>query len=312
VASPKTPLMTAIAQCDDWSGGWLRLRMDGRWPIEITISKEMTENINGKRGWVGRRFTMRAIERALAGGGELNLARGAKLLATDPADVKACGEIAEMLTAELYKNDLGGVGVEMTAGWSRLADGFWISDEPDPIKAAKAAYMAAHGIKWDEIARIDATPDDDAHEIDDDPDGVVIIPRIGGTSATTQAKEAQAEFGSMAGVHLPLMPAPDVEKTRAVLVEEFPHAAAMIDILLTDIVGKESAKFKPTIIVGPSGCGKSRLVRRLGEVCGLYVGRYDAAAAGRSPDVARRRVQAPERRSCEHGTRAGKRVRKEL
>ena len=37
-----------------------------------------------------------------------------------------------------------------------------------------------------------------------------------------------------------------------------------------------------------------------------------AAAAGRSPDVAGRRVLAPGRRGCEHGTRAGKRERKEL
>jgi hypothetical protein len=110
--------------------------------------------------------------------------------------------------------------------------------------------------------------------------GVVVVSAVGGTTKSTQAKEAAAEFQDMTSRKMPLYPAPDVAKVRSALVAEFPYAVKMIDVVLSDLVGKDACRFRPTVIVGPPGCGKNRFVRRLGEVCGLYIDWFDGSGAG--------------------------------
>ena len=109
--------------------------------------------------------------------------------------------------------------------------------------------------------------------------GVVVLPKVGGTTHTTAAKEAAAEFKSIAGIRLPLIPVPNLPTTRRTLVREFPHVADVIDRMLADLSGRETVKFAPTLLVGPAGCGKSRFARRIGEACGLYVASVDGASA---------------------------------
>jgi hypothetical protein len=112
--------------------------------------------------------------------------------------------------------------------------------------------------------------------------GVVVVSAVGGTTKGTQAREARAEFNDFVGCKIPLYPAPDAAKVRSAMVAEFPYAVKMIDTLLSDLIGKDECRFRPTVIVGPPGCGKNRLVRRLGELCGLHIDWFDGAAAGDS------------------------------
>jgi hypothetical protein len=131
MASPETPLLTAIALSDCWSAGWLLLRSASDWqpPAEIT------DELCGKYGWLGRRAAMRRIAGELSGNADPNLRRAAKLLAADPADADACREIAEMLTEELYRHNLTDAAADAIKGWGALARGLGDAAEPDPIKA---------------------------------------------------------------------------------------------------------------------------------------------------------------------------------
>ena len=53
-----------------------------------------------------------------------------------------------------------------------------------------------------------------------------------------------------------------------------------MNILLSDLPGRDWVRFRHTLVVGPPGCGKSRFVRKLGEALGVYVGSFDGAGAG--------------------------------
>jgi hypothetical protein len=109
--------------------------------------------------------------------------------------------------------------------------------------------------------------------------GIVVIPTFGGMKTNSHAKEMAAEFKAMVGKKIPVAPVPDVAAVRTTLVAEFPHAVALIDLMLGDLVGRTHIKFTATLLVGPAGCGKSRLARRIGEACGLYVASYDGAGS---------------------------------
>jgi hypothetical protein len=129
------------------------------------------------------------------------------------------------------------------------------------------------------VTREPEEQDVDVDAIVDGP-GVVVVSAVGGTTKSTQAREAAAEFADIVGRRLPLYPAPDVAQVRSAMVAEFPYAVKMIDVVLSDLIGRDACRFRPTVIVGPPGRGKNRFVRRLGELCGLYVDWYDGAAAG--------------------------------
>jgi hypothetical protein len=112
--------------------------------------------------------------------------------------------------------------------------------------------------------------------------GVVVLKAVGGTDAVGAGREAKRVFAVLEGKRLPVTPTPDVAGARRALAAEFPYAAAQIDVMLGDMVGAASARFRPTLLVGPPGIGKSRLARRIGEVSGLHVCRYNGAGANDS------------------------------
>jgi ATP-dependent Lon protease len=60
---------------------------------------------------------------------------------------------------------------------------------------------------------------------------------------------------------------------------ECPHATTAIDLVLRDLRESEPVRLKPLLLTGPAGVGKSRLVRRLGDLLGIGVYRYDGAGA---------------------------------
>ena len=118
--------------------------------------------------------------------------------------------------------------------------------------------------------------------------GLVVLKEIGGTSQTTTGKEAAAEFESIAGKRLKLVETPNLAAARKTLVQEFPHCADAIDAMLSDCVGRRTIKLSNWLLSGDSGSGKSRLSRRLPEILGLEVTRYDGAGSS-IPRLAGRR-----------------------
>jgi hypothetical protein len=505
VASPKTPLLTRVALADDWSAGWLMLRTAEGWPpAALKLLTEFGTNLLGKRGWVGRRHEMRRIAAALAAAGQIELARAAKLLSTDPENADACREIADMLSKEMALHSIGDIVGPVISGWAALGDG-WSVDEHDPIKAAldagvgereyrltggkarsapsdvvptpeelskaaiidnwdfiefsgpsrlavrgsvsgslwhvdgeivttsalfnndldmtwirtrnsiyrlgfrhhelqpilraamkrtrrdaylmlcgitgkhtlppearAAAVMADETMNIDWPSRRDAAKtvgdslvksgrkliargwlllaadalypatclapslflteaaaknrttavigvvagwsmlafsetfgvdtsdaivaarligergrklagglptDKDDQEIDQEPDGVVVLHEIGGTRESSTAKEAIREFNEIVGQRLPLVRAHNMKRVRQTLHDEFPHAHMQIDVLLTGIVEGEPIRWRPTLLVSAPGAGKSRLVRRMAEELHVGLHRYDGSGS---------------------------------
>lgn len=78
-------------------------------------------------------------------------------------------------------------------------------------------------------------------------------------------------------IPLPLIETPALDRVRSTLVAEFPHAAAVINVALADLIGRPVIRLRPLLLVGEPGGGKSHFVRRLGEVLGLSIWRVDAA-----------------------------------
>jgi len=104
-----------------------------------------------------------------------------------------------------------------------------------------------------------------------EPPTLVVIQSLDHLPETKSQHHAspRAEYGSMAGVAMPLAETPDLHDAARVLTTEMPWAADVIMTILMDSVGSPASRVRPTLLVGRPGCGKTRLARRLGEVLAM-------------------------------------------
>lgn len=92
-------------------------------------------------------------------------------------------------------------------------------------------------------------------------------------------REVLAPLKGAINQSLPLIEVPDLRQARAALAFEFPYATDVIDFALSDLIGRATVHLRPLLLVGDVGGGKTRFARRLGEVLGLPISRYDASRA---------------------------------
>ncbi|SEI10163.1 ATPase family associated with various cellular activities (AAA) [Methylobacterium sp. 275MFSha3.1] len=118
-------------------------------------------------------------------------------------------------------------------------------------------------------------PDADVPRVEVPEGYVLVVPRIQETGSDRGRSIARG-YEHIIGKPLPLVAVPDLAAVRARLAFEFPYALAMIDRLLADLIGREHATFRPTLLIGPPGAGKSRLVARIAHHLGLGLWRVDA------------------------------------
>jgi len=96
-------------------------------------------------------------------------------------------------------------------------------------------------------------------------DGVVVFETIG-MATTKGGAEVGKDYKHLLRKALPLSPVPDLTLVRAILLEEFPYAAPVIETILRDLDGRENVHVRPTLLIGSPGAGKSHFARRLAEV----------------------------------------------
>lgn len=168
--------------------------------------------------------------------------------------------------------------------WWRTAEGEWTESE---VSIFRIAAVETSGV------------DSDVDDLDPQPSppprwtsiGVIasvdqmLGPEFKGPTVVVMPHAAAEERGlptpwrELRDVALPLVVCRDVSRIRDVLRAEYPHAWSAVGMLLQDLREGEPAQMRPTILLGQPGSGKSRLVRRLAELLGMYVYRFDGAAS---------------------------------
>lgn len=248
----------------------MSIGITGRWTLSPEIAVEAERAGDPALTRAEQFAAAKTVGDALAKGGRKLLARAWLLLSADAEDQASCAAPYLFLLAAA-----GGIKDHavkaVVIGWEALAKG-----QTYGIDILLDANVAAHRIA-------DSVPAPEAEEAteenSDPPAGVMVIPSLGGTKETSGGKEAAREFKDLLGKRIPLALAPEMFAARAALHDEFPHACAQIDTLLTGMVQGEPIRWRSCLITGSAGGGKSRLVRRLSEVLGVGLHRFDAAGS---------------------------------
>jgi hypothetical protein len=108
---------------------------------------------------------------------------------------------------------------------------------------------------------------------------VLVVERIAGS--TTYAKDVAGSVKDIVGKDVLLALAPSADEIRRIrkeLVVAWPHAAPIIDTILTDVVPGRALRIRPTMVVGSPGAGKSRLLRTLLQRLCIPFATLDAAS----------------------------------
>jgi hypothetical protein len=290
------PPALQVAACADWGAALDAARVHtGEHtldPVTLISAGKAGHRESGKPlDWTAWRIACNQVALALKDASRYAVAEAWWLLGADMSTTR------DRLFSEAWLGDykIKANGRDLTPeersaieGWEILAGSTDDSvhdfgDLSDPFKLAHA--LAAEGGKARPAGKFSSGAEaallKDAIAGSASTNGVVVMGKVGAVE-TTHGREAARMFAAIAGNRIPVTPVPDLVVARRALVAEFPYAVDAIDVLLSDLVGAASVRMRPTLLVGPPGGGKSRLARRIGEVVGLHVARYDAASASDS------------------------------
>lgn len=207
---------------------------------------------------------------------------GLSLLALRTDDAKGIDQVRTTLHLAYDSIDKHAGEMMIYRAWRELVASFGLTPPADPDDPIASAHALVRG--WGTHALRELMEDDLDIPADGprgvEPNGVMVLAKVGGTTETSSGKEAVREFKAIAGRRLPLARANDISGARAKLREEFPHLHSAIDVLLSDLKEAEPIRFRPTLLCGLSGGGKSRIIRRLAEAFNVGLHRYDGAGSG--------------------------------
>lgn len=119
----------------------------------------------------------------------------------------------------------------------------------------------------------DEEPETPADKLDallaDGDHGLVVVPRLPYSTSKSNSRDIRKEWDGTAGRALPMARRGDIGAWRRQLVERWPHASDVIDVVLGDLAATDTVRFRPTLLVGEPGSGKSSLARAIMETVGL-------------------------------------------
>ena len=213
---------------------------------------------------------------------------------------------AEMMSIAAYCNEGQWAPKREPRSYRRQGDG---------LTAMQIIARSVVKVEWPNNVKRGAVRDDtgfDPHDEDEDDlpeasgSGLLVVRSVEhlpgsakdgarGSGGTTP----RAEWAPIAGVTLPCRPVPDLAAARRDLVEQYPHAASLIERILNQMVGRPFARLPPILLVGPPGSGKTRLATSIATALGLPSSIYscsgvaDASLTGTSRQWSTGRASVP-------------------
>ena len=279
-AIPPAPLLLRMAACADWPSAAKLFRADWNAKAPNHEKLEMKEFLAASPN---ERRLMASNWVSVLPGWAQQFKNCLLLLATDVRDALAMRFIHKEIEAAARSH--GGDFAATDKVWGAMCEGRQIGGTVQGDPFAAAAWPQANRIDNSrlfassdalreskvEIGKEDAPPDDGP--------GVVVLAAVGGTKETSSGKEVAREFKAIVGKRLPVAVAKDLAGVRTKLHAEFPHLAAQVDVLLSDLTEGAELRCRPTLFVGTPGSGKSRLCRRWAECLALPLHRFDGAGS---------------------------------
>lgn len=185
-------------------------------------------------------------------------------------------------------------GVAATKSDHTMIDDYELAGREIAAEAAAAAdkkktdlLASVRGVDPDDEDFLRAVAEDRAEFWRPRTPELVVVPLLPDNSSGAR-KELYKSWAGIHSVPLPIVLRGDIGAHRRSLVERWPHAADLIDIILGDLAAREEVRFRPTLLVGKPGSGKSSLARAICDQLGLPVelvsmaGIHDAALMGTS------------------------------
>ena len=196
--------------------------------------------------------------------------------------------VGEGLSSRCFSMDKAyAVGLKRLADMTDVAENWtlarlWIAaGEPSEEIGKTKKTMPPSSLDGD-AAFLEAVIEDRAESVRKPAGGLVVVPLMT-SGATSHKRDLQRSWATLQGKPMPLIARGDVGAHRESIVRRWPHAADIVDVILSDLAASEAVRFRPTLIVGPPGSGKSSLVKKIAEVLGLP---YDLISLAGSSDSA--------------------------
>jgi len=185
-------------------------------------------------------------------------------------------------------------GVAATKSDHKMIDGYELAGGEIAAEATAAAdkkkdelLAAVRGVDPDDADFLRAVAEDRAEFWRPRTPELIVVPLLPDNSSGAR-KELYKSWAGIHSVPLPIVLRGDIGAHRRSLVERWPHAADLIDVILGDLAAREEVRFRPTLLVGSPGSGKSSLTRAICDEMGLpcelvsLAGVHDAALMGTS------------------------------
>jgi ATP-dependent Lon protease len=276
--SSSAPLPIELLWQSDWPPA-AQLFWSGIGDIQSVPRDDLAGNF-----WSGKKERCRAACRTLAdllfaaGRGEEALA--ALMLAADPAEPQTFEIMLPQLTyaiEHLWDWPTAGITrqhalVRLTVWW-RAARGDFENEGSSIFWFTRLEMLNQEGPS----EGLPPAREQDKCEQEHEPEeaSIVVMPK----DKATKLNSFQSEFKDLVDAKLPLRLADDIGAVRKKLAAEYPHAIGAIDLVLRGLREGEPVRLTPILLTGPAGTGKSRLVRRIADLLGIGVYRYDGSGA---------------------------------
>jgi ATP-dependent Lon protease len=279
-----------------WPGPFpVQVMMQPRWDAAFDFAVKVTAPLAKDlliEGWLARtkasddRAVMRAaindLVEVLFERKQPLMALGWSFLAADPARTETIQgflpQAESLMTKEIdddvYTASENEMLRETMNVWMAAACGKYVDTKVSIfVVAARIVRIKRGNESFEALRRKSAGEREDAVPRDDRP-GLVVMPM----NKASKLVSENFHWKDIIGKKLPFAIAKDVYQVQAQLRLEYPHAWNAIDLLTRDLRDGKPVRLKPMILLGDPGSGKSRMVRRLADLLGTSLHRFDASS----------------------------------